>query len=316
MFTVEQIREDVAPFVGETGKCPDHPKVLEYINSARRLLWPRGDWRGTVETICIQSFCGYITLPYDYLRIKDAKTCGGFVNIDTEWYEVVDNQKFPSSCMGDLIDMGDKFATFKDYIVDGNPVNHRLAVMAEATGDAGKKVSFNAIGEHGDRLSLTSLLADDHVKVTVNDWIKNYRHATKDPTIGRVRVYIYDPNRGVMDCCAIYEPHDIAPQYRRYRIRVNAGKYFYARCKKRYRPLFLETDPVEFNTDALIQGMHALNARRNNESSAYQTAIQLAHDHLSQDSQDAKPDGQSRMKLSKARRVENLNQIHCPHRLD
>jgi hypothetical protein len=275
MFTVDQLRADIAEYTLDAGKCKDSKYVLEYINKARRLLWPRGDFAGTLDTLCVQSCDGLLTLPIDYLRIKDVMQSRGFVAIDNEWYEYADNVRFSNTCTSQIIDLGDKFASFRDY-----SVVHRLAIKAESNLDKGKKVNFNAIGENGDRLSLVFTIGEDHELVTLDPYIKHFRHASKDVTEGRIRVYIHDPNKDKKIICAYYEPDDTAIQLRRYRVPSrDANTQYYVRCKKRYRELRNETDPVEFSTDALIQACIAITARRNKKLDEFTAAMNLAVEH-------------------------------------
>lgn len=304
MYSVEQIRSQIAPFTLDAGKCRDSKYVLEYINDARALLWPRGKFSGIMSTLCIQSECRMISLPPDYMVITDARRCGSSVAIDNEWYEHADNVKFDESCYGGMTDLGDSFATFRDYEFGV----HRLRFLAEDAADKGKKIVFNAIGENGDRLSLTGVLGDDHVRVELNPWIKYFRHASKEPTVGRVRIYIHDPNRGKEKICAIYEPDDIAPQYRRYRVPVSAKRngLYYVRAKRRYRPLLRETDPVEFDTNSIIQACIALTARRNKKNDEFTAALNLAVEHENKVLGDENLSAGWRIRLSRGRRNSNI----------
>lgn len=302
-MTVEQIRADIAPFTLETGRCKDSKYVLEYINEARRLLWPRGNFAGLMDSLRVRSSGYQVTLPYDYHHATDARGCETSVAIDNEWYESADNVQFDSSCWGGMTDLGDKFATFMDY--EGG--NHRLMIKGEMREDEGTPITFSAIGEHGDRVEIIGKVGSDHERVTFNPWIKYFRSASKGKTEGRVRVYIYDPNRGVERVCAIYEGDDLAPRYRRYRV-PRGFSYYYLRCKRRYRDLLKETDDVEFCTDAVIQTCIAITHRRNKSSEEYTKALNLAVEHENQILKDDKPTSGGRIKLSRQRRVDNLIQ--------
>jgi hypothetical protein len=309
VFTVEQIRDDIAPFTLDTGRCKDSKYVLQYINDARRLMWPRGDWVGLMETLRIRSYGGHITLPYDYHKAINAQSCNVSTGIDNEWYENADNVVFNQSCWGSIIDLGDRFASFVDYEVDRKHANHRLLIKGEDTKDNGSPIQFRAIGEFGDRLEIKGNIGDDHERVTFNPWIRYFRSVTKEKTVGRIRVYIFDPNRGVEKICAIYEPDDLTPQYRRYRVPYSLQQCYYFRCKKRYRDLLRETDPVEFGTDTLIQTAIAITARRNKNPSEYTAALNLAVEHENQLLKDDKLNSGGRIKLSRQNTVTNL--IHA-----
>lgn len=303
MFTVDQIRKDIAPFTLDSGRCKDSKYVLEYINEARRLMWPRGNFVGLMDTLRIRAVNGQVTLPYDYHKATDAKSCGDSIAIDNEWYEFADNVRFGShSCWSEMIDLGERFASFLDY----DKGNHRLMVKAEMREDKDKAISFNAIGEHGDRVEIKGVLGEDHEKITFNPWVKYFRYASKEATVGRVRVYIFDPNRGVETVCAIYEPDDLAPTYRRYRTPGAKSGYFYLRCKRRYRDLLRETDKVEFSADTLIQTCLAINARRRADNAVFVQSMTLAVDQENQLLKDDKPITGGRIKLSRQRRAENL----------
>lgn len=305
-MTIEQIRSEIAPFTLESGKCKDSKYVLEYINDARRLLWPRGNFSGLVDSLRIRVNGGQVTLPHDYQKAIDARQCRDNLGIDNEWYEYADNIRYGGcSCWGNLIDLGDKFATFLDYVSGSSPLNHRLVIKGEIREDEGKEITFNAIGEHGDRVQIVGRVGKDHQRVTFNPWIKYFRYASKEKTIGRVRVYIFDPNRAVEKVCAIYEPDDLAPKYRRYRVPRN-NWYLYLKCKRRYRDLLRETDEVEFCSDALIQACLAITHRRNKSAEEYTKALNLAVEHENQILKDDQLGSGGRLKMSRQRRVENL----------
>lgn len=281
MFTVEQIRAEVSQFVLDTGRDSKSSSVLFYINEARRLIWNRGEFPGIIESLRIRACNGILTLPYDYLKISDAMPCHhgrngipSTLGIQNEWYEYADNAQFSSahSCVGHLIHLGDRFATFLDYQYP----NHRLMIKGEDRADEGKRINFNAIDEYAKRLNISALVGLDFVPVELNDWIKYYRYVSKEKTVGRVRVYIFDPNRGNTILCAVYEADDTAPHYTRYRVPTPHPQSFYVRCKRRYRPLVNETDMVEFTTDAIIQACIAITARRNKDTQGFQAALQLA----------------------------------------
>lgn len=307
MFTVAQIRDDIAPFTLDSGKCRDSEFVLKYINAARQLLWARGNFVGLMATIRVKAYNGQVTLPYDYLKATDARVCGESVAIDNEWYEYADNVQFTeSSCWQGMIDLGENFASFLDY----DRENCRLMVKAEMIGDEGKEISFNAIGEFGNRVEIKGRLGKDHERVTFNPWIKYFRSASKEATEGRVRVYIFDPNRGVEKVCAIYEADDLAPTYRRYRVGRSGSGYFYLRCKRRYRDLLRETDKVEFGTDSLIQACIAITHRRNKKAAEFASALNLAVEQENQALKDDKLTTGGRIKLSRQRRVDPIISPH------
>jgi hypothetical protein len=241
------------------------------------------------------------TLPYDYSHALDARICNDHLGIDNEWYDFADNVRFGSaSCYGTIIDLGDKYATFLDY-----GLNHRLLIKGEISEDTGKQITFSAIGEHGDRIEIVGRVGGDHEEVTFNPWIKYYRTVSKDPTIGRVRVYIFDPNREVKIICAIYEGGDLAPRYRRYRVPHGAG-YMYLKAKRRYRPLLLESEAIEFSTDAMIQACIAITHRRSKNIPEYTASLNLAVEHENQILKDDKPQSGGRLKLTRQKVVTNL----------
>lgn len=305
MFSVEQIREDIAPFTLDAGKCKESEFVLKYINGARRLLWPRANFKGTLETICIKTDgtkC-FLTLPANLMRIVRAQRCGRDVQIDTPWYEYADNVSWGDNCASSLLDLGERYTTFEDY----GTKNFRLKIKAESNQDVGKKVHFGIHDENDNRRIITGVLSEDHVGVSLNEWIKYYHSVTKERTVGRVRVYIYDPNAGVETICAIYEPEEINPIYRRYRLpRGNRSAYYFIEGKKRYRPLVDERQMVEFNTDAMIQACIALTHRRNKKLGEYTAALNLAMEHENQELKQDKQETGGRIRLSRQRENTNL----------
>ena len=322
MFRVKDIREDLASNVLDAGKCKDSKAVLDYLNAARRLLYPLGDWVGTVRDIRICAYNGLLTLPSEYETVRRASTCFGEVVIDNHWWENADNLEWgdttgtpelPSNrfiasrdCHNLMKDLGKRYAFFRDY-----ESQFRIIVKGTAKEDEGKEVEFTGFNSLGHRLSARIKIGSDHQEVYGQDWWRSVSATNKPATVGTVYAYIFNPN----NCnekveAGIYEATDTNIQMRRYRTPVHGTfsrmNQFYVKAKKQYRPLVDESEEVDFATDALIYACNAITQRRNKMNKEYAESLTLATGILNHEIKDTTVQTGGRIRMTRHNLVHNL----------
>lgn len=312
MEPLSLVSQVVAPYVGESGKNPIDPDVLVAINEARRIIYPVGDWKDTIDPLALEIHHGTVTLPSGYTTIRKAWHGRHNIEIESHWYSVLDYDGFSGMCgqfIDDgMIDLGDRFATFLPY-----PNTFRLKVISLNRDDVGARLVFHAVSEYGEPLSLTRILGQPWTPIIsdpVNDkWVKSVSYCIKPVTADRVLVSVFDPVRRFEQLAAIYEAGDVNPHYRRYRIpRYHHGR---SRCllvkaKKRYADLVNQDQLVDIQTDALIHLLQAVTARRNRDLATYAQQVGAAKNLLDVEIKDNQPMRTTNLKMSKAFRVTNL----------
>lgn len=315
MDIVEQVRDDISPFVGDSGRSAADQEVLDCLNDARRLMYKLGNWKGTKEGLLLQPIGGVVTLPFEFdfiIKAWNTPSSLSTMAIENQWYSpIISGFENPQTneISDKLINLGDKFASFRDYgTVEG--YNFRLEVQSEHEDDEGIKLSFNAIGEFGNRVLLTRTLAGAFRAVDTNpitdEWIVNFRSVQKPKTAGRVKVFINDPNRDKRILCAIYEAEDINPNYRRYKVGGCADRPIAVKAKKKYRKLFNNSDQVEFSTEALIHVCQAITSRKNRNIAEFNANMGLAAGYLNKELGLEEAVKTAPMRMSTRYRVENL----------
>lgn len=320
MDIVRDVRKDVARFVGSSGACPEDETVLEAINSARRILYPLGDWRDTVLPIVLKCYCGFVTLPSEFEYLKDARRCSQKVQVTNEWFSVLGGN-FDDYC-GEgmaLRNVGGKFVTFRDW-----PKMKRqgcksccpwdgfyVRVIHENANDCGVELTFHAIGNQQREVSLTRTLTGpwmDHDAKPGEPEVIQLTYVIKPKTQGRIRVYGYDGANTIL--LALYEPHEINPQYLRYSYNVSRATYtgygLVGKAKKKYIPITDELAPVDIHTEALIHALQGITDRESKNLTGFAANVKLATDFLNRELSGPQAVQTYPMRMSTAYRVTNL----------
>jgi hypothetical protein len=88
-------------------------------------------------------------------------------------------------------------------------------------------------------------------------------------------VYAYDPNLQARTLLAIYQPDDVNPSFRRFRIPKKA-ECLTVYASKKFRDLTDGKELVEFTADAMIYAVLALNSRENRKANEFLSNLALA----------------------------------------
>lgn len=312
MNTLEDVRRDVAEFVGDSGTCPEDDRVVIAINDARRILYPLGDWKGTTEPICIKPSCGVITLPYtlDY-AIRGFVACKP-ITIINDWFSFVRGD-FSSYCGSEmkLFRQEGNFVTFNDWPCVPHkkccpPEGFYVRVIFEDDRDCDTELTFRGVGVSRREISLTRFNHEVWRAIDARpgeDRALSLTHVVKPETKGRIRVYGQDGANEIL--MALYEPREINPSYTRYR---SSNRHTMILAKKKYLPV--RDDPTEFvdiNTEALIHAMQAITDRKNRNLNGFNANMSLAKGFLNKELAGPQATSTAPLQMSTHMRVEGLN---------
>jgi hypothetical protein len=322
MDTLGNMRMSVSRFVGESGMCPDDPRVLDAINEARRILYPVGNWECLCEAICVcPQDCG-LTLPSAYEYIKTARLCNRRVVVENFWFSQISS--FSDFCTDSNLHMVKKpgsYVTFCDWpdIPNGNAgcckpdcpeFGFYLSIVLEDSRDQGVKLGFHGTGAHTQQLSVTRTI--DTPEFTSSEAqpgeerFIELKKVSKPRTYGKIRVYGQDgANRLLL---ALYEPTDVNPRYARYYLPLGVSHptTVVFNCKKRYIPLYDDEQFVEFNTDAMIHALQALAEREVRDYQSFTNSLQMAQAVINKEQGGEESTSMGAIQMSSAYRVDGL----------
>lgn len=317
MDTLSQVRQDVCQFVGDSGTCADDPRVLAAINDVRRILYPIGDWKDTVESLCIKPDCGRVTLPPEFDYAKAARWARMNVVVENDWFsrgnDLLDYCGRP--CEGFVKEHG-TYSTFREFPSTPTkggcksncpPNGYRLKVVFESEADCGAELIFHVFGVNRRHLSLTRTSDGawrDNLGGPTDEWIVGIRYVVKPVTQGRIRVYGSDgANPDVL--IALYDPDVVNPQMSRYRVGRMRGSVI-LKAKKKYVPLTDGNQPVDISTEAIIHGLQAITDRKSRNVALFSANIKLATDFLNRELAGPESTSTTPMRMSSAYHVSGL----------
>lgn len=270
--TLESMVELVKGFVGDSGVC-SYDRAVKAINQARRLLWNKKEWNATGEYACICCANDCFTLPNRYEQIKLAWIGKNAVSLADEWFNATNafGLTAQNSCHRQITEVGGKHVVFREY----TEALYQIGISIEEQDDIGVELVFEAQDQFSTYKNVTIAATNPPQKAYSTEFVTGLRSVTKPKTKGRVRVYAYNPNNGQKLLLAVYQPSDINPSFRRFRLpRTCEQITIYA--MKRYYDLELPTDLVEFGPDAMIYAILALNSRENRKAQEFINNLNIA----------------------------------------
>lgn len=288
METLDNVKRDVAKFVGDSGMCPDDDRVLESINDVRRILYPMGDWKNTTDSLCLVPCCGIITLPNQYEYVRKAYRCNGNVQVNNGWYELVNGCNCRGGFIGTLQKTPGEFVTFADWptiFKDSNKAcglnGFYIKLVFENSLDIGVELTFTGIGINNREVSLTRKCEAAWIPQTAGpgeERVTQLFTVVKPVTKGRIRLYGYDGANEFL--LALYDKNDINPRYQRYTMYRGASCQIYVNAKKKFVKLTDDKQFVDIETEALIHGLQAIAARENKDIVSFNANLILARARL------------------------------------
>jgi hypothetical protein len=272
METLKEVSEEVAPFVGDSGTCPDEPVVREDINRARRLLYKLGDWRGTTQDILVQSYGGTVTLPPWFEHISKMWSATRNIVLPNEWWAVVTMglEDCPCGCICKPVRMTEPVVAFRELKwTHGEECFFRAEIMFESYNEEdGTQMIIHGFDKESQKRSMTRTFIKANQGISddpINDfYFRSLYQVTKPRTDGRVRLYGYIPDTSKRVLIGLYEANDINPKMTRYLVSSHHEhtEQYIVTAKKKYVPIVDDNHPVELPVEALIHTLQALTARR------------------------------------------------------
>lgn len=308
MQPFSDVAAEVAPYVGDSGTCPDDPIIKDEVNNARRILYRLGDWKGTVTDLVIQAYNGTITLPASFSHLIKAHYAVRKMVIENEWFYVV-TTGIDDLCGGICkpIKMNEPVVTFRDFNMEYPEwCDARIEVQFESDREApGLEIVLHGYSRMGMRVRLPRAHpGPGFTGVTetpvIDQYVRTLYAVNKPATDGRILVFAYHPDTTRRLLVGFYEGGDVNPQLQRYRISYRSDKrsQFLVTAKKKFRPIVDDSEPVDINTDALIHTLQAITSRKSRNIVEYNANLQLATGYLNRELGDEESREQGRIKLT------------------
>lgn len=270
--TFLEMSELVRDFVGDSGTC-SLDRAKKAVNEARRLLWEKREWNSTAEYVCICCVDKCFTLPNRYSQIKLAWIGKNSASLADEWFNAADSYALHprNSCHRLIVEAGGRHVVFRDYTT----APYQIAVVAENAADAGVELVFETQDQYSTYRNLSVIATTPPNMALSSERIVAIRSVTKPKTAGRIRVYAWNPDNGQKLLIAVYQPQDINPTFRRFRVPKTCHQITIYAAKK-YFDLENDTDLVEFTPEAMRFACLALNSLSNRKQQEYLANLGLA----------------------------------------
>lgn len=294
--------EEVGPCVGDNGVCPSTPEgrlqIIQSLSLAQSAIVKRADTEGLLWDFYVPVYQGCFALPIDCESDRNIFVNGFPAVQRDQWYEgklAWGQNNVGNDCRLQCIDQG-------QFVIPlPLPKAHsmRIALIAEANGDAGKQVQIEVINQHGDRVQETLTLKGDGQPVVTNSMVYDVSLFNKPLTLGAVQMQVhYDTGQRFMI--------GGNPVYARYGPKVRHGYFrrkklpqMWCGCnmvmikgKLRSYPITSENDILPFaDVHAWRWGVMAVNAEQRGDAANYDLNIGFAIRELSRSMQDSDPAG-------------------------
>ncbi len=300
--TLEEMVEVVKGFVGDSGVC-SYDRAVKAVNQARRLLWNKRSWTSQEEYVQICCVNDCFTLPSRYEQIKLAWIGNDSVSLSDEWFNATNAFALQAgnSCHRGIVEVGGLHVLFRDYTT--HP--YQIGVMAEETEDIGVELMFEAQDQYDTYHKVKVTTANPPTLAKSELLVKGIRGVTKPVTKGRIRVYAYDTTLEAKTLIAIYQPNDAHPTFRRFKApRTCECITLYA--SKKYFDLTDPKELLEFNADAMIYAVLALNSRENRKAQEFMQNLALAVQEQEKEMENVEIPTAAPIRFSNYSRAENL----------
>lgn len=328
MLTFGQAKTSIE-LANVSGVCGSSDAFRSYLNKAVRMLMTRGNFWGTVQLMrfCVYNEC--LTWPRQVGTILAVNTCGQPVNVWNNWFQFahIGGMRDISSagfsidgcnCRGDL-NMENQGTTPVYFQVPcGNEFYVRSYPSVRA--DIGKKVTIFGIDSNGQVVQTKNsdgVWRDGETIVNALPFVsttKRYREITRvvrDKTSAPGRLYYYDPDNDVLRDCAVYDPTDMAPDFRFTKIPgllrsrsvtcANGARQVSALVKLQFIPVENDNDLVLIsNLDALGNMIQGIRKSDGGDSAGGETDVSRAVHEMNLELRDKFPQEQTPISIRPA----------------
>lgn len=262
ILTVSTARSELLDVV--VGGNDTEQNFLPLLNQVQERYFSLGRWPGTQIALDYSAHNGYITLP----RFAGSLLGGRLNNVPAPAFGRLHEFALNGPADGDAIyrvkmfmDMGDNFCTMIDL---PKPSKLKLVSSEEEHNNVGIKLSSaDNEGPVFSRPTSVKLLVDE----TTTEVFSSITRIVKPLTKGYLSLYAVDPDTLTETLLSIYEPGELNPSYRRYRIiGIEPDKSITVLCKRQYVPALADSDLVYPPViGALKHGLIALNYENNGD---------------------------------------------------
>jgi hypothetical protein len=307
METVAELTPIISPFCGDGGTCA--PEVaLQYINSGRRILWNKGDTDATTGYYCVCCPGSCFTMPSEFKRVMVAYLGNMPISLGNEWYQSIPqvgilNER--DNCTRKMIDIGGYHVTFQNYTQGV----YQWALQAENAEDTGVEITIKALNTYKTAVDETKKLKAPSQMVKSKNNYTGVLQVVKPRTAGRVRLYAIDPLNGNKMLMAVYQPYDVNPWFKKFKI-LGCKGCLTIKAKKKFFYLTSVNDLVEFEADAMISAISAIVNRENKGADAIQqfgANLSIAQAEVNRETADEEEDVGSPMRVFCPDNVDSIN---------
>lgn len=285
------VYESIAPFAGVNGTCAaNEDKLLDYLNKVSKMLFVRGDWKGTIEEGCISSVDCAFGLPWHLEEVRNAWYCTQPMLLRDQYYETFAGVGLQTCCGGccypQLIKTGKYMAYQKQP-----PHGWRLAIQGTAIED--EELTFYMTDYTGQRFTETVTPNLDVQKLETS--LGNIINVAKPRTKGFVRVLAWHPDHAEYEFVAKFDAHQEAPEFTEYKIsgvrsREERSPEIIIRAKRKFIPIRSGTDPLWIDNEVALEfACLAYNYKLTRENAKYAENLNLAEEQLEEVLENAQP---------------------------
>ena len=251
-ITVADVRVANQRYVSSTSDEDEYAAFLPQLNLARERIINSGKWSGLIQKVAFNAKDrNYITLPREAEAILGILVNRNNYAIQSPFFEylVSGPEGYPNDAdipdTGYLADLGFNFCTLIDITTAGT-----IRLKTTSNEDVGKTVTIYGLDSDGNQLynsdgnlGETLTLAATNSSVTSSLTYAQLTSVAKQATVGNVEIYVV--NGLTETLLSEYQPGEVNPTYRRYRLREqDEDTTVVGLVKTRYYPLTQETDPV------------------------------------------------------------------------
>jgi hypothetical protein len=228
MLILGQLKSGVCKRIAAA--CTSSQTFLDLANAAVRQLMNRGEWWATVQPMrfCVQG--ASFVLPRFVGTVLAVNRCGRPTPVANRWFDFEpfeDWHRAAGQCCrqgekwtGDFTGVSDGTTPILNQIPEGSTNYVRFYVtqapdygktVAVFGLDANGQIEFSTYPDGTTQEGLVLTLAQPYVQSPIQ-FSKIFR-IVKDPTVGVVNGYLYDPNTNLMNILGAYQPTETTPEY-------------------------------------------------------------------------------------------------------
>lgn len=262
IITVSTARSELMDVVA--GGNESEQNFLPLLNQVQERYFSLGRWPGMQVAIDYSANNGYITLPRYVGSVLGGRLNGVPAPVFGRLHEFALNGPADAQSTYTVkmfMDMGDNFCTMVDL---PKPSKLKLLSSEDENTNAGIRVSSS--DSEGPIFSkpTTQKIQIGETTTTV---FSSVTRIVKPLTKGYLSLYAVDPDTSAETLLSVYDPGELNPSYRRYRIvGIEPTQSITVLCKRQYVPSLADSDQVYPPViGALKHGLIALNYENNGD---------------------------------------------------